>query len=145
MENFIFILKVVAISYLSIAAITLIICMLSTMIGFMVYKKRGGEGGFRESVLYSLDLYSNVDTEITNDLGGDEVARFNGDDIEDYNNVLEDIERVKDYVKEMSRREILSLAITPILATAIGWPVFSKTIASRLWSIKEGIPYLINM
>lgn len=142
MESLIIVLKVVAISYLLIAAVTLIICMLSTMIGFMVYKKSGGDGGFRESVLYSLDLHSNVGgTEII-----DEVAKFKGDDVEDYNNVLnEDIERVKNYVKEMSQREVLWMAISPILATAIGWPVFSKTIASRLWSIKEGVVYLANM
>lgn len=153
MESLVFILKVVAISYLLIAAVTLILYMLNVMIGFMLYMKNGGDGGLREYLLYQLDmtcLCSKVDDGLANRANNsmNELARFRGNEVEEdktYIDILnEDIEDFKDHVKEMSKKEVLWMAISPGLAIAIGWPVFSKTVASCLWSIKEGVNALIN-
>lgn len=154
MESLVFILKVVAISYLLIAAVTLVLYMLNVMIGFMLYMKNGGDGGLREYLLYQLDmtcLCSKVDAGLANRANNsmNELARFKGEEeVEEnktYIDILnEDIEDFKDCVKEMSKKKVLWIAISPGLAIAIGWPVFSKTIASCLWSIKEGVNALIN-
>lgn len=154
MESLVFILKVVAISYLLIAAVTLILYMLNTMIGFMLYMKNGGDGGLREYLIYILDMTSfcsSVDAGLANRANNSmsELAKFKGEEIEEdktYIDVLnEDLEYWKDEIKEMSKREVLFYAIKPGLIVAIGWPALPKTIAGCLRSVKEGITALMNM
>jgi len=156
MESLILVLKVVAISYLLIAAVTLILYMLNIMIGFMVYMKSGGNGGLKEYLIYLLDMTSfcssiDAGAEIANRANNSmsELARFSSEEIEEdktYVDVLnEDLEYWKDEIKEMSRREVLFHAIKPGLIIALGWPALPKTIASNLSSIKDGLTGLMNM
>jgi hypothetical protein len=155
MESLFFILKLVAISYLLIAVVTILLFMLNTMIGFMLYVKNGGNGGLREYLIYLLDmsrLCTSVDARLANRANNSmsEFARFKGEEVEEdktYIDVLnEDTDYWIDEVKEMSQREVLWITIIkPSLIVAIGWPAFSKTITSCLLAIKEGITGLINM